>query len=344
MKIDVSGCDAAVANAFSSTNRMWNRARGASRCAGFLLLCLIVLHPVAASAFGDDGFLRFGFRTDAAPFSYCAKESECAGSQTCAVKSDSCGKDGWIEGYSVRLCEEVAAHLRKNYGNSSRLKRIDYVPVTTQGENERFKLLENGKIHLLCGASTITLQRMQMNRISLYTFLSGASVVYRKDAPVIDATDLVGRRVGVLKNTTTEALVTSILKTAGISKKPFELQSHRDAPVALLADSKSSPAMQLDTYFGDREILLWMLKRNDMAKTHEVSSKYFSLEPYALFINDGSKNLQNEVNTVLAGLFSANRPRLDYIFKRSFGTPEMSDLIETMFRIQQINLGQEKPE
>jgi len=307
-----------------------------------LVLCLsggpvLAQSPGGESAddvLGDGGVVRLGFRTDAAPFSYCATADECSEENPCAVKlTDKQCPAGWVEGYSVRLCEKVADHLRAQFGGTGRLKDIQYVAVSAAN---RFTWLDSGQIHVLCGASTVTLERLSSYRGSLYTFLSGASVIYPSGAPVKSAADLQGRDVGVLGNTTTETLLNSIKDKHGLQFDIIVLDTHADAPDRLMMDPEKSDKA-IDTYFGDREILLWLAKRYELDKKYEISSIYYSLDPYALFVNPDNKALHFAVNATLAELYAKdNRSELEGLFQRSFGTSKMSDLVEVLFRIQQL--------
>jgi ABC-type amino acid transport substrate-binding protein len=123
--------------------------------------------------------LRIGFRTDAVPFSYRDDVGEAAG-------------------YSVELCRAVAGEIRRDLG-LSRLA-LDYVPVTAE---DRFEAVQQGRIDLLCGATTVTLSRRRMVDFSLFTFADGAGVLLRADGPE-RFEDLAGQKVGVHAATTTE--------------------------------------------------------------------------------------------------------------------------------------------
>lgn len=310
---------------------------------------------------GENGVVRFGYRTDAAPFSYCAESAECSGEGACAVEVDrKICPSGWVEGYSVRLCQEVARALEDRYRDSGRFKRVEYVDVTV---SNRYQALSGGRIHLLCGASTVTLELLSEYRASLYTFLSGASLIYEDSSPVTSASDLVDKYVGVLKDTTSKDHLDRIKADLKLNFEIVPLTTHADVPGRLMEASGSpgktaatpdqadkpepaddpnqaisAAAKPINAYFGDREILLWLAKRNKLKDGYVVSSDYYSLDPYALFVGRDEQELHYVVNTTLASLFlMEDREKLNAIFRRTFGTSRMGDLVDAMFRLQQIH-------
>ena len=129
----------------------------------------------------DGGTVRFGYREDAAPLSYL-------------------GENETPAGYSVLVCEAVAASLGRQLG---RALAVDWRPVTAEN---RFDRVAAGEIDLLCGAATITLARRERVDFSLPTFVDGAAVMLPRDAEAeFDA--LAGKKIGVHAGTTTEAIL-----------------------------------------------------------------------------------------------------------------------------------------
>ncbi|HEX5093546.1 MAG TPA: putrescine-ornithine antiporter, partial [Burkholderiales bacterium] len=98
------------------------------------------------------GAIKLGYRDDARPFSF----------------QDASGKPA---GYSVELCQKVAADLKA---------KVEWVPVTLEN---RFEALRSGKADLLCGADTETLARRKEVSFSVPIFASGTAALVRDDAP-----------------------------------------------------------------------------------------------------------------------------------------------------------------
>lgn len=100
--------------------------------------------------------IRLAYRADAAPFSY--------------------EQDGKPAGYSVNLCLEVAAALQTDLD----LPALTATFVRVTAEN-RFDAITEGAADLLCEATSATLSRREKMDFSIYTFVSGASVVATHD-------------------------------------------------------------------------------------------------------------------------------------------------------------------
>ena len=57
---------------------------------------------------------------------------------------------------------------------------VEYVPV---GAEDRFEAIMDGRIDLLCGATSVTIRRRAMIDFSIPTFIDGASVMFSADGP-----------------------------------------------------------------------------------------------------------------------------------------------------------------
>src|SRR5688500_15008604 len=96
----------------------------------------------------ERGELRLGYRADARPLSF--------------------EDNGAPAGYSVDLCRRIAAGIGEQL--SMPAMKATYVRVT--GDN-RFDTLVKGDIDIECGATTITLGRLEQVDFTLMTFVTG---------------------------------------------------------------------------------------------------------------------------------------------------------------------------
>ncbi len=144
-------------------------------CFALLFSAGLSLAPRASSRRGtldrvrETGKLVLGYRVDARPFSY----------------QDASGK---AIGYSVALCEKVAAEVKAELGLPE--LALEWVPVTL---DQRFQAVAQGKIDLMCAADTATLERRKEVSFSLPIFPSGIAAVLRADAPAPLQDVLAGR-------------------------------------------------------------------------------------------------------------------------------------------------------
>jgi polar amino acid transport system substrate-binding protein/glutamate/aspartate transport system substrate-binding protein len=271
-----------------------------------ILLCALTLFPAGAATAAtldrirDSGTIKLGYREDAAPFSFA-------------------DASGLPAGYSVALCQVVASAVRSQLQRED--IRIEYVLVTTEN---RFELLQSGGIDLLCGASSVTLERRRQVDFSLLTFVTGSSVLYRKDGPS-NFLDLVGQKVGVRAGTTTEEGLERALLEAGIEAEVVEVESHDEGLRGLEAG-------ELAAYFADRAILMLLGTGADNPGNLILSDRFFSYEPYALALQHGDNDFRLLVDSALARLYRS--PDIAKIYNASFGSGRMSDLLRAVFTLQ----------
>jgi ABC-type amino acid transport substrate-binding protein len=247
----------------------------------------------------DSGVFKIGYRTDAAPYSSKNALGEAAG-------------------YSVDLCRVVAVDLKTSL-NLSEIT-IEYVPVTAEN---RFKAIRDGRIDILCGATTTTLSRRELVDFSLGTFIDGASVMLAVDGPGSFA-ELSGKNVGVRGKTTTEEGLRTTLAKLSVTAKVVPVMSHDEGLDKLQKGEVSA-------YFADRGILLYLKAGSAKPETLRVSSDYFSLEPYALAIPRGDDAFRLQVDRTLSRLYRTGA--IAPIFRNAFGDAEPSEVLRSLYII-----------
>lgn len=247
----------------------------------------------------DSGTFKIGFRTDAAPYAYKNKLGEAAG-------------------YSVDLCRNVAVAVKDTLG----LKDISikYIPVTAEN---RFKAVQDGRIDILCGATTATLARRKLVDFSLGTFIDGATVMLKANGPG-GFKELAGKNVGVRGGTTTEDGLRDSLKKMSVEAKVVPVKSHDDG----LSKLQSG---ELSAYFADRGILMFLMMGSDAPQDLRVAKDYFSFEPYALAMKRGDDEFRLVVDTTLSRIYRTGA--IVPIFRNSFGNAKPSDVLQSLYLI-----------
>lgn len=245
------------------------------------------------------GKVTFGYRDAAAPFS---------------VRQ----RDGRVRGYSVELCEKVAAAI------ATALKlpnlKVEWVPVDSE---TRLSDVVAGKVDAECGTTTMTLSRMERVDFSLPIFVDGGSALVRaKDSPQRWA-DFTGKRIAVIPGTTTETALKRALGVFGVTAQYVPVKDGNEG-VALVLAGKA------DGYASDR-MLLTQLKAAD-ARGQELAfvPSDFSFEPYALVLPRNDADFRLLVNRALTGLYKSGD--IDGIFIRwlaPYGQP--GPLLNSMF-------------
>jgi polar amino acid transport system substrate-binding protein/glutamate/aspartate transport system substrate-binding protein len=248
----------------------------------------------------DKGVLKIGFREDAPPFSF----------------KNSIGEPA---GYSVSLCRAVASRIKQQ------LKReklsVEYVPVTAEN---RFQAVKDGKVDLLCGATTVTLARRETVDFSLPTFIDGAGVLLREDGPE-NFGDLDGQKIGVRAGTTTEDALRATVEDMAIKVETVAVKDHKDGVARLLKG-------EIAAYFADRAILYFLLQGSGASDKLFLSDQQFTYEPYALALQKGDTDFRLAVDRALSRIYRSGE--ITTVFTAAFGPgAEPTEELSALYRI-----------
>ena len=243
------------------------------------------------------GEIKLGFREDTAPFSYVNDQ-------------------GVPQGYSIGLCKAIADHVKTEL-KLNKLKTT-YVEVTSA---TRLKMLQEGKIDLLCGATTATLSRRATVDFSVPTYVTGATVMIRRDGPQSMA-EMAGKKIGVLAATTTAKSLLKTLEKTSVSAEVVPVSSHDEG----LAKVKSG---DISAYFGDRAILVTLLRKNAGKGDLGISTRLFTIEPYAIGLAHGDPAFRLAVDAALSKTYRSKA--IQQIYQGAFGSEAPSDLLKALY-------------
>jgi len=268
------------------------------------LLAAGAIWPAGAQADGtldrikETGEIRLAYRADASPFSY--------------------ELDGKPSGYSVNLCLEVAKGLKEDINLPT--LTVSFVKVTAEN---RFDAIVEGQADLLCEATTATLSRREKVDFSIYTFVSGASLVIRPGGPTSVDT-LAGHKIGVLGGTTTLQALDQTLRENAITADVIVVKTHDEGFEKLEKG-------EITVYFGDRTILEDRLRRIPSKTELLLADNYLTIEPYALAMPIDHE-FRLAVDRTLSHLFRTGG--LIKVFRQSFDPKaKPSDLIKMLSRV-----------
>jgi ABC-type amino acid transport substrate-binding protein len=233
----------------------------------------------------DTGTFKIGYREDAAPFSFRNTLGEPAG-------------------FSVELCRLIAVEVKQALGLEE--ITLEYVPVGTE---DRFQAVQQARIDILCGATTVTLSRRELVDFSLFTFLDGAAVLLRAEGPE-DLKGLAGQKVGVRGATTTEDALRNILAELDMDAEVITVASHNEG-------LRQLEAGEIAAYFGDQAILIFLATGSDAPEKLKLSDRQFTFEPYALALTRGDDDFRLLVDRTLARIYRSGT--IDQLFTNAFG-------------------------
>jgi len=278
-----------------------------------LLLLVLALSPQLVLAQRSTALERIkaaksitiAFAEDAMPFSYRAENREPAG-------------------YSLDLCQRVVKHIQAQL-------KLDQLAIVWVGAStpERLRLVAAGKADLECGVTTHTLQRQEQLDFSLPIFIDGGGVMVPKGSPIVAMPGLEGRKIAVVRGTTTELRLAEALKKRSISADVVPMADRAGAFGAL-------DRGEVDAYAGDRAVLFGQAM-STRTRTAEWSllNVDISYEPYAFALPRGDPALRLAVNRALAAIYRSGE--IEDVYQRwlgRFGAPHQ--LLRAMYILNQI--------
>jgi ABC-type amino acid transport substrate-binding protein len=245
--------------------------------------------------------VRIGFIPDQAPFA-------------------SASAGGIPVGYALDLCTVVARELER------RVEKLSTVYVEV-GSGDSLKAVGDGRVDLLCGAVSATLQRRETVDFSEPIFVTGASAVVRSSAPRVlrelvhgdreispprslEMAPFSVMRVGVRGGTTTEAQLQRAIAAGGYNATVTDFPTHAEGWAALKAGT-------IDAYFADRALLGSLLATAHNPGNLMLGNRLLTREIYAIAIRHGDADLRLLVDRALTKFYQS--PDFTALLQRYFG-------------------------
>lgn len=196
-------------------------------------------------------------------------------------------ENGIPAGYSIDLCKEIVSEIQKKIG---RTINIEYIPVTSE---ERFPALVNKKIDLLCGATTKTLSRSEVVDFTQIIFVTGASFMTKAGNDIRG--NFAGKKIGVIKNTTTEIELKKLFKETQIDTTIVFIGSTLEGRKALEEE-------KIDAFAADQVVLIGLALNSDDPGKFSILPDLFSYEPLALAVRRNDADFRLVADRVISGL------------------------------------------
>ena len=233
------------------------------------------------------GVITLGYIDGAAPFSYA-------------------DGNGQPQGYSIELCNAVADGVAAQPKRQN--LKVRWVKLTIQ---DRIDAVRTGKVDLECSTTTWTLSRQQLVDFSLMTFVDGGSLLVKSDAEFGKLADLDGKRIAVIKGTTTERALRDAL-TRRTAKAELVSIKTRDEGLTLLREG------QVDALASDRTALIGVVVMSGRGGgQYKLLDQDFSIEQYALMLRRNDADFRLAVNRELARVYRSGE--IEKIYGRWLG-------------------------
>ena len=260
------------------------------------LLSLITVLFSGVSFAGDSSTLkqiketeiiRIGYRQDEPPMSFLNKNKQPVG-------------------YSIDLCLHIVNDVKIKLKNPNIATK--FVPVTA---SNRFKALENNEIDILCGSTTKTLSRSELVDFTQLTFITGADILSLKTSHIKEISDLKGKKVAVVKDTTTANSLRNALEKVDSDAEIITVDSADVGMEAVLNG-------EVDAFSSDQIVLMGLILTNEDVEKLTLTGKIFSQEPFALAVRRNDSDFRLIANRTLSRL---NRSRKIGLIYRAWFSP-----------------------
>ena len=244
----------------------------------FLVLITFCATPLLAQNYSgtlkqikETGKIRVGYRTALPPMSFV-------------------GENGEVTGYSIDIGKKVVQEVKDALGQDV---AVEYVPVTAA---ERFDALRNNKIDILCGSATKTLSREKLVDFTQLTFVTGAALMTNSEHRISDYS---GKKIGVVKGTTTADKLKSMLKEINVEAEVVYVSSGQAGCDAVLTK-------QIDAFAADQVVLIGLLLRSPEKSKLSVAANAFSFDPIAMAVRRNDADFRLLANRAIAKLSRSN--------------------------------------
>ncbi|AFZ25388.1 amino acid ABC transporter substrate-binding protein, PAAT family [Cylindrospermum stagnale PCC 7417] len=233
------------------------------------------------------GVLKAGTSKDALPFAYV----------------DSQGK---LTGYSVDMLGIIQQQLEKELGKKIQLKLVGLSPA------ERIPNIVNRQVDIVCDASSFTWERDKKVDFSVSYGVTGTQILIKKESNLGSPESLIGKRVGVLAQTTNEQAI----KRTQPKAKLVYLQTRAEGFTALQQG-------KIDAFASDSILLEgWLQTAKNPDDFAIAPPRPYSREGIACMVPENNSKFLDSVNYSLVkfmqGFVNVN-PKYVTIFDRWFG-------------------------
>jgi ABC-type amino acid transport substrate-binding protein len=250
----------------------------------------------------QSGKIRIGYRVSEPPMSFL-------------------DQNGNPVGYSIDLCSRIVTEVKTKLGNPN--ISVEYVAVDSA---TRLPMLADNSIDILCGATTKTLSRGEIVDFTELTFVTGASLLSLKSAPVAGVADLQGKKVAVVKDTTTIDALDGALKQALIEAQVVPVASAAEGFAALQNG-------QVNAFSSDQVVLIGLLLTSANRDNFVISNELFSYEPFALAVRRNDADFRLVADRVLSHLYRTGE--VVQIYEKWFGEIKgrMPSALQAMYQL-----------
>jgi glutamate/aspartate transport system substrate-binding protein len=216
--------------------------------------------------------INVAYSADSLPFSFAGSNNEPAG-------------------YSIDLCKRAVAQIGRAVGEPN--LKVNWLGGSVA---ERLQMVASGRADLECANTTQTQSRLASVDFSNLIFIDAGGFLVKAGSPINRLADLGGKRIAVLKGTTTETRLNDALRIRLVN-----------ATVVAIADAGEGVAMlesgSVDAYAGDKIKLVGLAVQAKAPAKLALLADELSFEPYAMALPRNDSALRLEVNRALTQVY-----------------------------------------
>jgi polar amino acid transport system substrate-binding protein len=234
------------------------------------------------------GVLTAGTSKDAIPFAYTNSQ-------------------GQLVGYSVDMLNLIKEQLEKELGKKVQLKLVQLTPA------ERIPKIFNRQVDIVCDASSFTWERDKKVDFSVSYGATGTQLLVKKGSNLGSPESLIGKRIGVLGQTTNELALKRVQPKAQL----VYLKDRAEGYAALQQG-------KIDAFASDSILLEgWLGTTKNPDAFQVVPDRPYSREGIACMVPENNSRFLDSVNYTLykfmQGFVEGDR-RYVAVFDRWFGS------------------------
>jgi len=271
-----------------------------------LLLLLLSSPPVLATSIPDtlndiqkSATIRIAYPENVPPFSFV--------------------ENGEPTGYSINLCRQIVIHIARQLD-------LDNIEIRwrSAGTAEALRLVADGVVDMDCGITSITLTRQQRVDFSNEIYVNSGDVLVQSGSDVKRLADLDGKKVAVIRGTTTDRRLADALRQQGSNARLLSVMNMQDCVTAL-------DTGKVDACAGDRSVLYGQVAAAKEPARYALLGELYSIEPYALALPRGDPDFRLAVNRALSDIY--RNSTLQQIYGPWFGHDTVPSLSLRMIYI-----------
>jgi ABC-type amino acid transport substrate-binding protein len=213
--------------------------------------------------------------------------------------------NGEPAGYTIDLCKRAIAQIGRAVGEGN--LKVNWIAGSV---SERLQMVAAGRADLECANTTPTQSRLATVDFSNLIFVDSGGLLVKTGTPINATSDLTGKRVAVLKGTTTETRLNEALRRRLINASVVTIANATEG-IAMLESGSA------DAYAGDKIKLVGLMATAKDPRQFALLAEDLSFEPYALALPRGDSKLRLEVNKALTQIYTS--PDIEAIFTQWMG-------------------------